>query len=64
MPDRKPADLTRTAVEKDTGMVDPYAEAMRAALAQGVSPKPKDRQRARELEEETRKFNADHGDYM
>lgn len=60
MPDRKPADLTRTAVEKDTGMVDPYAEAMRAALAQGVSPKPKDRQRA---DEATRQAIADNGEF-
>lgn len=49
MPDRKPADLTQTGIEKSTGMVDPYAEAMRAALAQGVSPKPSDRARAREV---------------
>lgn len=46
MPDRKPADLTQTGIEKMTGVVDPYAEAVRAAQAQGISPRPADRFRA------------------
>lgn len=57
MPDRKPQDLTQTGIEKMTGMVDPYAEAIREA----------DRRREEEAKaqaEETRQFNADHGDYM
>lgn len=48
MPDRKPADLSQTGIEKMSGMVDPYAEAQRAALAQGTSPRPEDRARADE----------------
>lgn len=48
MPDRKPVDLSQTFTEKETGIVDPYAEAQRAALRQGVSPRPADRVRAQE----------------
>lgn len=35
MPDKKPMNM-RTAIEEETGLVDPYAEAMRKSL----EPKP------------------------
>lgn len=37
MPDKRPENLTTTAVER-TGMVDPYAESIRNALAENEKP--------------------------
>ena len=33
MPDSKKTDLTRTFTEQESGIVDPYAESIRTALA-------------------------------
>lgn len=34
MPDSKKTDLTRTSTEQESGIVDPYAESIRKAIAQ------------------------------
>ena len=62
MPDRTKVDLTQTGIEKMTGIVDPYAEAMRAALAAGTSPRPADRRRADDVAQLSKEMTADYGE--
>jgi neutral trehalase len=64
MPDRKPVDLDQTATEKETGMVDPYAAAQRAAMAGGFTTKASDRTKAIEasLPLTDEEIGADYGE--